>query len=286
MTLTIEKEWNGNESVREGRNGRTYVSLGRWEWLVVADGAVDSVHTRKRDAKERVAEIAAPIVTTRTRTVSEAVYDKFVAAHARVIERIDEKGETVAEAAEAVYPDYGGPRFRDDLVRFATGRLLLNYRPTLAEARATLRALGLTIRKRDGEYRVAFRSQGTMIATVEETAYYTTDLADAISTGRYMALEWAYDQRTTPTTPRATSANAAAFYAAHATPPVYDVRPCYLCAAVGRVTECSTHPDAANPLAPCQDCGMVTCLDHRVEDAADRCNVCAALFYGVNGGGR
>lgn len=43
--------------------------------------------------------------------------------------------------------------------------------------------------------------------------------------------------------------------------------------------DCSTHPDAANPLAPCQDCGAVTCLDHRVEDEADRCVGCAATFY-------
>jgi len=49
---------------------------------------------------------------------------------------------------------------------------------------------------------------------------------------------------------------------------------CHFCGA-----DCSTHPDAANPLAPCGDCGTVTCPDHRVEDAADRCNACAAVFY-------
>ncbi len=42
---------------------------------------------------------------------------------------------------------------------------------------------------------------------------------------------------------------------------------------------CSTHPDAANPLAPCGDCGRVTCEDHRVLDEGDRCVDCAAVFY-------
>ena len=63
-------------------------------------------------------------------------------------------------------------------------------------------------------------------------------------------------------------------------PARYEVRPCALCLSVdGRYTECTTHPDAANPLAPCQDCGAVTCLDHRILDEADRCNACAAIFY-------
>lgn len=49
---------------------------------------------------------------------------------------------------------------------------------------------------------------------------------------------------------------------------------CYACQA-----DCSSHPDAANPLAPCGDCGQVTCLDHRVSDQADRCLDCANVFY-------
>jgi hypothetical protein len=51
-------------------------------------------------------------------------------------------------------------------------------------------------------------------------------------------------------------------------------RPCWLCG-----SDCSTHPDAANPLACCGDCGRPTCPDHRVDDHAQRCNACAAVFY-------
>lgn len=55
--VTIEKEWDGNEGVREGRNGRTYVSAGRWQWLVLVNGEPDSAHDRKREAKQRAEEI-------------------------------------------------------------------------------------------------------------------------------------------------------------------------------------------------------------------------------------
>jgi hypothetical protein len=51
----------------------------------------------------------------------------------------------------------------------------------LAEVTATLRVLGLTIRKTDSEYRVNFKG-GT-----EATAYYTTDINDALETGAAMA---------------------------------------------------------------------------------------------------
>jgi hypothetical protein len=51
-------------------------------------------------------------------------------------------------------------------------------------------------------------------------------------------------------------------------------QPCHMCG-----VDCSTHGDAANPLASCGDCGGVTCPDHRVEDGATRCNACAAVFY-------
>lgn len=48
---------------------------------------------------------------------------------------------------------------------------------TLTQARATLRLRGMTIRKRDDEYRVNFyRGE-------ETTAYYTNDLDDAVDTG-------------------------------------------------------------------------------------------------------
>jgi hypothetical protein len=49
---------------------------------------------------------------------------------------------------------------------------------------------------------------------------------------------------------------------------------CHFCG-----TDCNTHPDAANPLSTCGDCGAVTCLDHRVADQASRCVDCAAAFY-------
>jgi hypothetical protein len=48
-------------------------------------------------------------------------------------------------------------------------------------ARETLRAAGLTLRKVEGEYRVNF------IGGDEDTAYYTDDLTDAVSTGLHMA---------------------------------------------------------------------------------------------------
>jgi hypothetical protein len=54
----------------------------------------------------------------------------------------------------------------------------------------------------------------------------------------------------------------------------HDHQPCGLCGA-----DCSTHPDAGNALASCGDCGCATCPDHRVDDAATRCNACAAVFY-------
>jgi len=44
-------------------------------------------------------------------------------------------------------------------------------------------------------------------------------------------------------------------------------------------TDCSTHPDAANPFDYCGDCGCVACPDHRVEDEAGRCVKCAAIYY-------
>lgn len=63
----------------------------------------------------------------------------------------------------------------------------------------------------------------------------------------------------------------------------YDPQPCAICLRSGRYTECTTHPDAANPLTYCGDCGQVACPDHRVEDDADRCVDCAATFYAAAG---
>ena len=54
-------------------------------------------------------------------------------------------------------------------------------KPTLAQAKATLRAVGVTITKRHGEYRVNLRGGQ------EATAYYTDDIEDAVNTGQQMA---------------------------------------------------------------------------------------------------
>jgi hypothetical protein len=51
---------------------------------------------------------------------------------------------------------------------------------TLAQVKAELRAIGVAIRKQDGEYRVNARGGA------EEAAYYTNDLDDALQTGRKM----------------------------------------------------------------------------------------------------
>lgn len=54
-------------------------------------------------------------------------------------------------------------------------------RLTLKEVKATLATLGISIRSRDGEYRVNFRGG------YETSAAYTTDLGDALGTGQAMA---------------------------------------------------------------------------------------------------
>ncbi len=52
--VAIEKDWDGNERVHESRNGRTYVSAGRWQWVVLVNGVVDQAFDTKREARERV----------------------------------------------------------------------------------------------------------------------------------------------------------------------------------------------------------------------------------------
>jgi hypothetical protein len=52
---------------------------------------------------------------------------------------------------------------------------------TLKAAQHALRETGIAIRHRDGEWRVNFRPGG------ESTAYYTSDLEDAVMTGMAMA---------------------------------------------------------------------------------------------------
>ena len=54
---------------------------------------------------------------------------------------------------------------------------------TLAEARAILASLGLTLRKEDREYRVNFRGGR------EGTAHYTDAIDDAVDAGRAMVKE-------------------------------------------------------------------------------------------------
>lgn len=60
MEIKIEKTWDGNESTREGANGRTYTSRGRWQWLVIVDGAIDSAHELMRHAAARRALLLMP----------------------------------------------------------------------------------------------------------------------------------------------------------------------------------------------------------------------------------
>jgi hypothetical protein len=49
-TYEIEKIWDDNEAVREGANGRIYLSRGRWRWFVLADGRVVDDFATKREA--------------------------------------------------------------------------------------------------------------------------------------------------------------------------------------------------------------------------------------------
>jgi hypothetical protein len=51
--FTVAKEWDGNEAVTE-RGNRTYVSAGRWRWVVLIDGVVDGDYDLKREAVARV----------------------------------------------------------------------------------------------------------------------------------------------------------------------------------------------------------------------------------------
>lgn len=55
-------------------------------------------------------------------------------------------------------------------------------RLTIAEAKAELKQLGVTLTKRDGEFRV------NVSGASELHAYYTDDITDAVASGRVMAL--------------------------------------------------------------------------------------------------
>lgn len=66
-----------------------------------------------------------------------------------------------------------------------------------ADAKATLRELGLVLKKTDyGEWRVNFKGGP------EKTAYYTSDLADAVGTGRAMAKKMGTSRRNPLAFPR------------------------------------------------------------------------------------
>lgn len=54
--VTIEKAWDGNDCETE-RNGRIYVSRGRWQWIVLVNGVADMAFDRKREAVSRRAQI-------------------------------------------------------------------------------------------------------------------------------------------------------------------------------------------------------------------------------------
>lgn len=66
-------------------------------------------------------------------------------------------------------------------VAFYRKNMAKTPRVTLAQINATLRPLGLSCRKRDGEFRVNF------IGGEEATAYYTSEADDALQTGQAMA---------------------------------------------------------------------------------------------------
>jgi hypothetical protein len=59
--------------------------------------------------------------------------------------------------------------------------MTLHKAMTLQEAKSIARHLGLTLRRRSGDYRVNFRDGN------ETTAYYTDDLEDAINAAVEMA---------------------------------------------------------------------------------------------------
>ena len=60
--------------------------------------------------------------------------------------------------------------------------------PTLAEAKAQAQSLGMTLSKRDGEYRIAPSSAkwGLSPQRVEAMAYYTDDIFDALASAQSM----------------------------------------------------------------------------------------------------
>lgn len=66
---------------------------------------------------------------------------------------------------------------------------------TLRDAKLTVATLGLTLRKREGEYRVTVRTTDHELA--ERMAYYTNDINDAVATAQLIVAvqpsSWATD---------------------------------------------------------------------------------------------
>jgi hypothetical protein len=67
---------------------------------------------------------------------------------------------------------------------------------TLKDAKATLRSRGLSLTKRDGEYRVTWQRRLVPEASQREReAHYTNDLDDAVRTGYAMRAELVLDRK-------------------------------------------------------------------------------------------
>jgi hypothetical protein len=60
------------------------------------------------------------VPVTKNQTARAAI--KLSDALTRVLNRMDSKGETLEEAVEAVYPDFGDMKFRAALIAYAQGK--------------------------------------------------------------------------------------------------------------------------------------------------------------------
>lgn len=57
MDVTIEKQWDENVREHEAPNGRIYVSQGRWQWVVYADGHPLFAEDTAREARSRAVRL-------------------------------------------------------------------------------------------------------------------------------------------------------------------------------------------------------------------------------------
>ena len=110
-TITIERQYDNNERIREGRNGRTYVSRGRWIWFVLVDGSVESDHTTKRDAMIRAVNlraVATPRTIYRDRDLADFAGSKSQErAVATFVETVVEIGDLLKKLQDANGDHYG-----------------------------------------------------------------------------------------------------------------------------------------------------------------------------------